>query len=81
MIVVKMHVSKSSQKCSIQVKTISLELAETRGPLLSLSLSLALCALPNNSYSEVHSTRVGSSELSPLREAMLDHSWHKHQWK
>jgi hypothetical protein len=76
MIVVKMHVSKSSQKCSIQVKTISLELAETRGPLLSLSLSLSLslCALPNNSYSEVHSTRVGSSELSPLREAMLDHS-------
>jgi hypothetical protein len=72
MIVVKMHVSKSSQKCSIQVKTISLELAETRGPPLSLSLSL--CALPNNSYSEVHSTRVGSSELSPLREAMLDHS-------
>jgi hypothetical protein len=43
MIVVKMHVSKSSQKCSIQVKTISLELAETRGPLLSLSLSLSLC--------------------------------------
>jgi hypothetical protein len=42
MIVVKMHVSKSSQKCSIQVKTISLELAETRGPLLSLSLSLSV---------------------------------------
>ncbi len=61
----EVKINKSSNKCNIQVKIISLELTETRGPPSPCLFSLSKYKLPNNSYSKIHSTRIGSFNLSP----------------